>query len=116
MAFQHEEIEVDHTGQLAEREPHGQPVAYIHGHVQDEHEQGEIEHGHQGLEGTVRRYGQHEAAVQGQAQCGQCCDPGAGIHDAAAQGSFFVQGYSDSRDQRKNDAAEEEQLQHGRLT
>ena len=37
-------------------------------------------------------------------------------HDAAAQGSFFVQGYSDSRDQRKNDAAEEEQLQHGRLT
>ena len=65
MAFQHEEIEVDHTGQLAERETHGQPVAYIHGHVQDEHEQGEIEHGHQGLEGTVRRYGQHEAAVQG---------------------------------------------------
>ena len=55
--FQHEEIEVDHTGQLAERETHGQPVAYIHGHVQDEHEQGEIEHGHQGLEGTVRRYG-----------------------------------------------------------
>ena len=29
MAFQHEEIEVDHTGQLAERETHGQPVAYI---------------------------------------------------------------------------------------
>ena len=65
MAFQHEEVEVDHAGQLAERKAHGQPVAYIYGHIQDEHEQGEIEHGHQGLEGTVRRYGQHEAAVQG---------------------------------------------------
>ena len=116
MPLKHEEVEVDHAGQLAEREPHRQPVPYAYGGVQDEREQREIEYGHQGLEGTVRGYGQRETAVQGQAQCGQCRDPGAGIHDAAAQGSFFVQGYSDSRDQRENDAAEEEQLQHGRLT
>ncbi len=116
MALKHEEIQIEHTRELAEGQPDAQPVPDAHRYVQDVREQGEIEHCHEGLERAVRGHGQREAAVEGQTERGQCGDPGTGVHNTAAQGSFFVQGYSDSRDERENDAAEEEQLQHGRLT
>ena len=98
--FQHEEIEVDHTGQLAERETHGQPVAYIHGHVQDEHEQGEIEHGHQGWRELSGDMGSTKLPYRARPSADSAVIPVRHTRCGGA-GSFFVQGYSDSAIRRK---------------
>ena len=68
--------------ELAERKAHGQPVAYIYGHIQDEHEQGEIEHGHQGLEELSGDMGSTKLPYRARPSADRAADPGAGVDDA----------------------------------